>query len=425
MNSLASTRATEEMYSSKGDDGYSYENNSSFASNDHIRAIREGRSLSSVCNPRIERLVPRRSFTPGPSHARRANKVSWYANLLEGPEVLIPDQLNVAKGGFAVIHYLKDLNGKSFVGKEITCERDEATLRMRLMHEYGAMRRIYESAGRVPKNIVRVYGVADVDFDSGKKKLLIMEKIDGPSGMSLLQNIQTLQVDHSEKLNLIKFTIRYLLVAARDANSAGIVHCDMTPPNFMYTKDGTLKLIDFGASTLTLLPPTAGTHGYQAPESQPRFETRTFARPVLVRRSAFQPATKGRHVSEGNVVNNNYQYGPVMRTGYEKYEVNLMMPPHTDEKSDVYSIGTVLENLLNEIKSEDRLGRVLCGYMTKHNAMDRFDIGYCLNNPFFRELDENMAPMTLRTLQRQMSGRNGYRQLVAGFDRNEIRKHQG
>ncbi|NRO99565.1 hypothetical protein GWC77_27265 [Paraburkholderia sp. NMBU_R16] len=355
---------------------YSVARDDAAASSPHTRSTYR-RPTVSFTHPHFDGLVPR-TATPRPSHASSAYKVSWHNKLLNGPEDLTPIQWNVAKGRVATIHLLKARNGALFVGKEITCEKNPMAINVFLTRECEATRLVYQRAGTVPDNIVSVYGVADV----GSKKLLIMEKIDGPSGMSLLQTLRTLPVSDDEKFNLIKFTIRSLLVAAGDLMRAGIVHCDLTPPNFMYSKSGTVKVIDFGAWTLTGGPPASGTPGYEAPESRPHLVATTVAQPTPVR------------------------YGPVRYRGGGSYETRLMAPPCMDEKSDIFSIGMILYNLLGEIELKSDLGEALFNKMTKVDRADRFGIKDCLNHNFFINVSKDLALKTLEEMRRQVPTKN-------------------
>jgi tRNA A-37 threonylcarbamoyl transferase component Bud32 len=119
-------------------------------------------------------------------------------------------------------------------------------------------------AGRLTHpNVARVY-----DFcDSGPADppYLVMELIDGPS---LAQVLAGGPLDPARSMHVIAQAAAGL----HAAHSAGLVHRDIKPANIMLTRDGTVKITDFGIShTLSAAPVTGtgllvGTPAYLAPE---------------------------------------------------------------------------------------------------------------------------------------------------------------
>ena len=64
--------------------------------------------------------------------------------------------------------------------------------------------------------------------------------------------------------------IQELLYAINYCHSQGIVHRDIKPDNIMVTKNGSIRIIDFGLATFKIknmnLTTKAGTRSYMAPE---------------------------------------------------------------------------------------------------------------------------------------------------------------
>ncbi|NRO99493.1 hypothetical protein GWC77_26835 [Paraburkholderia sp. NMBU_R16] len=326
--------------------------------------------------------------------------VIWQIRLLDVhlPR-LKPDQANVAKGGVGTIHFLSAPDGTRFVGKEINHIGEKgASL---LMHEYLATKKIYDTAGSVPANIVRVFGIADVSFvGSDKKRLLIMERIEGPTGSLLIHRIKERPVYNIEKINLIKYTIRSLLVAAQYGSRAGVVHNDLKPPNFMYDKNGTLKVIDWGLWGEVGGMPLGGTRGYEAPESrQEHLETVTVALPEPAVRIVREPVTKkSRIFGFIPIKRKTYQYRSIMNTEIRCIREKMIVPPSADEKCDVFSIGVILRNLIEAFNVTSPLGESLFRRMTAIDRADRIGIADALADSFLGNVSERMAALTLSTV---------------------------
>ena len=85
-------------------------------------------------------------------------------------------------------------------------------------------------------NIVKIY---DVGFTE-KIQFIVMEYIDGITLKEFMEQQGILKWKDA-----IHFVIQ-ILRALQHAHDRGIVHRDLKPTNFMVTKDGKFKIIDFG-----------------------------------------------------------------------------------------------------------------------------------------------------------------------------------
>lgn len=113
-------------------------------------------------------------------------------------------------------------------------------------------------------NVVGVYDVGDSDG----QPFLVMELVEGKSLAEILAARKQLPVDES-------LAITDSLLAALDAAHAqGLVHRDVKPANVLVTRDGRVKLADFGiakaaeamTSGLTATGQVMGTPTYLSPE---------------------------------------------------------------------------------------------------------------------------------------------------------------
>src|ERR1700761_6287100 len=119
------------------------------------------------------------------------------------------------------------------------------------------------AAPLTPQNIARIY--AYLEPRPPQPPFLVMELIDGPSLAGVL-----------ERGPLPPAQVMDILAGAASglqaAHDAGLVHRDIKPANLLLTRDGTVKITDFGISyAADSAPMTAsgmlvGTAGYMAPE---------------------------------------------------------------------------------------------------------------------------------------------------------------
>jgi serine/threonine protein kinase len=119
------------------------------------------------------------------------------------------------------------------------------------------------------ENIVRAFGVGDVD----DQPHIILEYIDGGNLRDMLEHGK---LGVSQSLHLaIQFCDGMIYASSVDLGGGrkGMVHRDIKPENIMLTKEGVLKITDFGLVKALSAPSgerPAGTPEYMSPE---QFET--------------------------------------------------------------------------------------------------------------------------------------------------------
>jgi serine/threonine-protein kinase len=153
-------------------------------------------------------------------------------------------------------------------------ERLERNVAIKLLAEHLAddeqfvirFRREALSAARlVHPNIVQVYDFG-TDDKSGRQ-YIVMEYVEGSSGAEILREQGVLPVQ--EALGILAQACRGLDYAHR----SGVLHRDVKPGNLLRSKDGVVKLADFGIaklpseeSSITQVGSVLGTAAYLAPE---------------------------------------------------------------------------------------------------------------------------------------------------------------
>jgi serine/threonine protein kinase/tetratricopeptide (TPR) repeat protein/ABC-type transport system involved in cytochrome c biogenesis ATPase subunit len=119
------------------------------------------------------------------------------------------------------------------------------------------------------ENIVRIFDVGEWVGASWEPRIpfLVMECLEGESLAALLHREQRLGVRRAVEL------MEAVTAGLAHAHGRHIVHRDLKPSNVFITRQGTVKLLDFGLAWLTStsnspLPylPTAGTPPYMSPE---------------------------------------------------------------------------------------------------------------------------------------------------------------
>ncbi|GJQ08431.1 hypothetical protein GpartN1_g222.t1 [Galdieria partita] len=84
-------------------------------------------------------------------------------------------------------------------------------------------------------------------FETSDKFFIVMEYVPGGDFYSLLRNVGYLE-EH-----VVKQYLAETVLALEELHSVGVIHRDLKPDNMLITKEGHLKLTDFGLSRLGLL----------------------------------------------------------------------------------------------------------------------------------------------------------------------------
>ncbi|OJT20831.1 hypothetical protein BO221_28405 [Archangium sp. Cb G35] len=117
------------------------------------------------------------------------------------------------------------------------------------------------------ENIVRIFDVAEWSPTPGPARVpfLVMECLEGESLARLLER-------ERPGLRRVLEILEAIAAGLAHAHERGIVHRDLKPGNVFLTREGTVKLLDFGLSHLAVEPvgsklqPAGGTPAYMAPE---------------------------------------------------------------------------------------------------------------------------------------------------------------
>jgi serine/threonine-protein kinase len=163
-------------------------------------------------------------------------------------------------GGMSTVHRAMDMRLERQVAVKLLAEHlaDEQAFVSRFQREAQAAARL------VHPNIVQV-------FDSGRddasgQYFIVMEYIEGSSGAEILRDLGWVEVD--EALAIIEQACEGLHYAHRH----GVVHRDVKPGNLLRSREGEVKLADFGIakateqSSITQVGSVLGTAAYLAPE---------------------------------------------------------------------------------------------------------------------------------------------------------------
>lgn len=112
-------------------------------------------------------------------------------------------------------------------------------------------------------NIVAAY---DAD-QAGDLQMLVMEFVDGLSVARQVEKGGPLPVRHACQI------ARQVALGLQHAHEKGMVHRDIKPQNLMLTRDGRVKILDFGLARFARDRATADTEDSSAPTSAPGGET--------------------------------------------------------------------------------------------------------------------------------------------------------
>jgi CRP-like cAMP-binding protein len=162
----------------------------------------------------------------------------------------------LGRGGMSVVYEAEDADAGRRVALKMMSHR--------LLYDPVAMRRFKREADIIESfdhpNIARMYG----RFEAFRTSFIVMEFCEGISVDEAIAARGTIPEAVTRKI------LGQLAGAVAHAHGAGIVHRDIKPSNVMVTREGSVKLMDFGlAQRLEAATATRGLLGtprYMAPE---------------------------------------------------------------------------------------------------------------------------------------------------------------
>ncbi|HEY7369843.1 MAG TPA: serine/threonine-protein kinase, partial [Thermoanaerobaculia bacterium] len=171
-----------------------------------------------------------------------------------GPyEILSP----LGAGGMGEVYRARDTR----LAREVVVK----TLRSEVASDAERVRRFEQEARSASAlnhpNIVSIYDIGSQDGTL----YIAMELVEGTTLRELLASGEPLPIRKTLELST------QIAEGLARAHSAGIVHRDLKPENVIYSKDGFVKILDFGLAKLAPLPAEGGSAlaTAAAPETTP------------------------------------------------------------------------------------------------------------------------------------------------------------
>ena len=163
----------------------------------------------------------------------------------------------IGRGGMGVVYRARDRETGSVLALKVLLPEiaARADLIERFKSELLLARKVTH------KNVCRVYDLNRF----GTVVAISMEYIEGESLRSLLARVEAVSVRHGMKI------LRQVLAGLGEAHGQGVVHRDLKPENILITRDGTVKVMDFGIArsletAATQTGAVIGTPAYMSPE---------------------------------------------------------------------------------------------------------------------------------------------------------------
>ncbi|MBI5242750.1 MAG: serine/threonine protein kinase, partial [Elusimicrobia bacterium] len=168
----------------------------------------------------------------------------------------------IGSGGMGAVYEAEDVSLQRLVA--IKRMRDEIRLDPRECERFLAEARTVAKLKH--ENIIEIYHI----IENEGEVYLVFELLDGRTLDGLLCERRRLPLDY------VRAALRQICAALGYAHERGVIHRDLKPSNIMITKEGRVKVMDFGVARqtqdamnrLSMTGAVAGTPPYMAPESE-------------------------------------------------------------------------------------------------------------------------------------------------------------
>jgi hypothetical protein len=163
----------------------------------------------------------------------------------------------VGRGGMGIVYRARDRETGDVVALKVL--RPEIAARPEVIERFKS--ELLLARKITHKNVCRTYEL----LRFGDSVAIAMEYVEGESLRSLLKRVEGLSVRQGLKI------LRQMIAGLAEAHAQGVVHRDLKPENIVITRDGNVKVMDFGIARsleaeATQTSSIVGTPAYMSPE---------------------------------------------------------------------------------------------------------------------------------------------------------------
>jgi hypothetical protein len=163
----------------------------------------------------------------------------------------------VGRGGMGIVYKARDRETGDVVALKVL--RPEIAARPEVIERFKS--ELLLARKITHKNVCRTYEL----LRFGDTVVIAMEYVEGESLRSLLSRVEGLAIRQGLKI------LRQIISGLAEAHAQGVVHRDLKPENILITKDGGVKVMDFGIARsieaeATQTSSIVGTPAYMSPE---------------------------------------------------------------------------------------------------------------------------------------------------------------
>ena len=170
----------------------------------------------------------------------------------------------LGRGGMAEVHVGKDVR----LGRTVAVKMLRPDMARDPSFQVRFRREAHSAASLNHPSVVAVYDTGEDTFDGNPVPYIVMEYVDGSTLRELLSSGSRLVPERALEI------LDGVLNALAYSHQQGIVHRDIKPGNVMLTRDGQVKVMDFGiaravadaGATMTQTSAVIGTAQYLSPE---------------------------------------------------------------------------------------------------------------------------------------------------------------